>query len=305
MQQKSALGKGLGALIGATEKTMLAGATAKTGVMEVDLTSIEPNKDQPRKYFEEEALSELSESIRKFGVIQPLIVAEEYYEDGTPYYKIVAGERRWRAARLAGLKTLPVVVKNYSNEQILEVSIIENIQRENLSPIEEAMSYRRLAEEFSLTQEEIASKVGKKRNTITYAMGLLALDLRVQNFIGEGKITPGHARAIGLIKNHEGQFLFAQKIIDEDLTTREATKLQKEMEAMEKLTELVEETKETVEEKQTEDTAPIFASIESDLQTILGASVSIVNGKKKGKIEIAYHSSDELDRLIAILKKLR
>ncbi|MCL2853129.1 MAG: ParB/RepB/Spo0J family partition protein [Defluviitaleaceae bacterium] len=292
--QKRGLGRGLGALISASEKTMQTGN--QVGVLELELTQLEPNPDQPRKHFDDESMAELAESIKSYGVIQPLIVKQ--VDDS--YYLIIAGERRWRAARLAGLTHLPVIVKDYTDEEVLHVALIENIQRKDLNPIEEAMCYRRLADEFQLTQEEISKQVGKSRNSITYALGLLNLDLRVQNYLIEGSLTPGHARSVMTIKDNDAQYELAEKIIDEGLTTRQTQALLKERQ---------EETlpvKDTWTPRASKPSgAPRFAAVESDLRTIMGTGVNIVNGKKKGKIEIEYYSGDELERLIGMFKRLR
>ena len=295
MTQKMGLGRGLGALISASEKTMQAGNQA--GVLELELTRIEPNPKQPRKHFDGESLAELAESIKSFGVIQPLIVKQA--EGG--YYLIIAGERRWRAARLAGLTSLPAIVKDYTDAEALHVALIENIQRKDLNPIEEALCYKRLSDEFQLTQDEIAQKVGKSRNSISYALGLLNLDLRVQNYLIEGRLTPGHARTIMTIKNDsEAQHDLAEKIIEEGLTTRQTQALLKSMQE-----EALKVTAVRSPRLPKAPGIPKFAAVESDLMTILGASVSIVDGKKKGKIEIEYYSSEELERLIGMFKRLR
>jgi len=293
---KKGLGRGLGALISASEKTMETGN--QVGVLNLELTRIEPNPQQPRKYFDEESLAELAESIKNFGVIQPLIVKQA--EGG--YYQIIAGERRWRAARIAGLVFLPAIVKDYTDADVLHVALIENIQRKDLNPIEEALCYKRLADEFQLTQEEISQKVGKSRNSISYAMGLLGLDLRVQNYLIESRLTPGHARSIMTVKDNEAQHSLAEKIIEEGLTTRQTQALLKSIsdEPQAKPADIP-----AAPSVSKASALPKFASLESDLRTILGAGVNIIDGKKKGKIEIEYYSADELERLIAMLKRLR
>jgi len=270
----------------------------RVGVLELELTNIEPNPNQPRKHFDDDSLAELADSIKNFGVIQPLIVQQG--EAG--YYRIIAGERRWRAARIAGLSHLPAIVKDYTDADVLHVALIENIQRKDLNPIEEALCYKRLADEFRLTQEEIAQKVGKSRNSITYAMGLLGLDLRVQNHLIESRLTPGHARSIMTIKDNDEQHSLAEKIIEEGLTTRQTQDLVK---AMKQEAQTAQKESAWTPRMPRESTAPKFAAVEGDLRTILGAGVSIIDGKKKGKIEIEYYSSDELERLIALFKKLR
>jgi len=292
---KKGLGRGLGALISASESTMQAANQA--GILEIELTRIEPNLQQPRKHFDEEALAELAESIKMFGVIQPLIVKQA--EGG--YYTIVAGERRWRAARLAGLTHLPAIVKDYTDVEVLQVALIENIQRKDLNPIEEAFCYKRLADEFSFTQEVIAKKVGKSRNSISYAMGLLNLDLRVQNMLMEGTLTPGHARSLMILKDNEAEYALAEKIAEDGLTTRQTQELVKQLQEKVALAETREEPK--AEQKAL--SKPRYTAVENDLKTILGTSVNIVFGKRKGKIEIEYYSNDDLDRLLGMFKRLR
>ena len=291
---KKGLGRGLGALISMSERTMQ--TANQTGVMDLELTQIEPNLQQPRRHFDEDALADLSQSIKNFGIIQPLVVKQA--ENG--YYVIVAGERRWRAARLAGLTHVPAIVKDYTDAEVLQVALIENVQREDLNPIEEAMCYRRLADELLLTQEDIAQIVGKSRNTISYAIGLLNLDPRVQSFLIEGQLTPGHARSLMTEKDGEVQHAIAQKIIEDGLTTRQANELVKSTQAE------AAPSKATWQPKTSKlQSAQKFHTTENDLKTILGAKVNIVDGKKKGKIEIEYYSGDELERLIGMFKKLR
>jgi len=297
MAPKRGLGRGLGALISASENTMQAANEA--GILEIELTRIEPNLQQPRKHFDDEALAELAESIKLFGVIQPLIVKEA--EDG--YYVIVAGERRWRAARIAGLTHLPVIIKDYTDIEVLQVALIENIQRKDLNPIEEAFCYKRLADEFSLTQEEVAKKVGKARNSISYAMGLLNLDVRVQNMLMEGKLTPGHARSLMTLKDHEAEYTLAEKIIEGGLTTRETQELLRQIQEKEVVPQSNEGPAASARQKVF--SKPKYSAVENDLQTILGTNVNVVFGKRKGKIEIEYYSNDDLERLIGMFKRLR
>ena len=210
--QKRGLGKGLGALISTEEK-----AEDKGSVIEIDINKIEPNKDQPRKNFNQDSLNELAESIKEFGVIQPLILNEK---DG--YYTIVAGERRWRAARIAKLNTVPAIIRNYGDLETLQIALIENIQREDLNPIEEALCYQKLIDIFFFKKEDIAAKVGKSRNTIGSMISLLSLDPRVQNFITEGRLLIGHGRRLLDISDNSLQFEAAERIMENELSVKEA-----------------------------------------------------------------------------------
>lgn len=279
--QKRGLGKGLGALISTEEK-----AEDKGNVIEVDINKIEPNKDQPRKNFNQESLNELADSIKEFGIIQPLILNEK---DG--YYTIVAGERRWRAARIAKLSTVPAIVRNYGDLETLQIALIENIQREDLNPIEEALCYQKLIDIFFFKKEDIAAKVGKSRNTIGSMISLLNLDPRVQNFIVEGRLLIGHGRSLLDIKDKAMQFEAAERIMENDLSIKEAVLL------IERLLKEGTEKKKTIEKS-----PPLYARLEDDLKNILGTKVNIKDGKSKGKIEIEYYSEDELDRLMGIFK---
>ena len=288
---KKALGKGLGALIGAAEADHAA-PVHDHGVMEIDLNKIEPNRAQPRKYFDDEGLRELAESLKQYGVIQPLIVTRE-----NDYYSIVAGERRWRAARLAGLSVVPVVVKDYTTADILQVALIENIQREDLNPIEEALCYRRLADEYFFTQEEIAAKVGKSRNSISYALGLLNLDGRVQNLIIEGKLTAGHARHLLPVKDGDTQFDLAEAVIENEAGVRETEKFVKHF--------LANADKEKKDTPTPPRQSPDFLRLEKDLRHIFGTKVNIKDGKTKGRIEIEYYTPEEFERLLGLFKNIK
>ena len=283
---KKGLGKGLGALISAAGEQD--GAESTGGVIEIDINQIEPNRDQPRKAFDDDSLRGLAASIREYGIIQPLIVTQE---DG--YYSIAAGERRWRAARMAGLSSLPVVVKTYTSEDLLQVALIENLQREDLNPIEEAVCYRRLTDEYFFTQEAIAEKIGKSRNSVSYALALLNLDERVQNFIVEGKLTAGHGRHLLAVKQAESQFELAETAIENEATVRETEKLVKDFLNKEKF-----QKSSGKKEKNAE-----FTRLERDLSRALGTKVNIKDGKTKGKIEIEYYTPEELDRLLGILNR--
>ena len=295
MALKKGLGKGLGALI-SNEQTEHISEDDKSKIIEIDINKIEPNKDQPRKYFEESALADLADSVKQYGILQPLIVKDE-----GSYYSIIAGERRWRAARMAKIEKVPVIIKDYTAAEILQIALIENIQRKDLNPIEEAMCYRRLMDEFFFTQESIAEKVGRSRSSIANALRLLSLDERVQQLLMENKLSEGQARALLTIDDADLQFDTAEKIIDEQLSVRETIAYIKLM-LEEQLQETTAQPKETKLEK--DSTIVTYKAIESDLKTILGTRVSIKEKNDKGKIEIEYYSHDELDRLLTIFKKL-
>ena len=255
------------------------------------ISLIEPNSSQPRKKFDEEELQELANSIKEFGILQPLLVQQK-----DEHYEIIAGERRWRAAKLAGLVEVPVLIREYDKQRTMEIALIENVQRADLNPIEEAMAYQRLIQEFELTQEEIANRVSKNRATITNSMRLLKLDQRVQQFLVDGQISSGHARALLGLDNGEKQYQAAKKIIQESLSVRDVEKLVKLLNRPEK------------ENKQPEngpDINLIYRQIEDRLKTIMGTKV-IINrkDKNKGRIEIEYYSQEELERLIELMESM-
>lgn len=259
----------------------------------VKISLIEPNRDQPRKAFEEDALLELADSIKQFGVLQPLIVQKK-----DDYYEIIAGERRWRAAKLAGLKEVPVIIKDFSDLEVVEISLIENIQRENLNPIEEALAYRRLLDEFSLKQDEIAEKVSKSRTAITNSMRLLKLDERVQQMVIDEMLSTGHARALLGIEDKEQQYVLAMNIFDEKLSVRETEKLVKSITnpAVKK------------DEEKTIDSAraAVYENLQEKIKNILGTKVYInQKTKTKGKIEIEYYSNQELERITDLLQSIQ
>ena len=254
------------------------------------ISMIEPNREQPRKKFDEDALQELSESIKQYGILQPLLVS-----DKKDYYEIVAGERRWRAAKMAGLKGVPVVVKEFSTQEIVQISLIENIQREDLNPVEEAMAYKRLIDEFHLKQDEIAERVSKSRTAVTNSMRLLKLDSRVQQMMVDEMISAGHARAILAISDPEQQYNAAMKVFDEKLSVRETEKLVKSI--------LTPTKKKPVVSNPTEDA--IYESLEEKMKGITGTRVFIHRKKNnKGKIEIEYYSRDDLDRIIDLFESI-
>lgn len=304
MNSKKGLGKGLNALFSESKKESgekkvndslkLKYNDTDNLVIDEDINNVYPNKKQPRKSFDEDKLKELAGSIYEMGIIQPLIVRKN--EDG---YEIIAGERRWRAARLAGLKTVPVIIKDFDEMKRLEAALIENIQRENLNPIEEAVTYKRFSEEFNLNQEEIAAKVGKSRAAVANAVRLLNLDIRVQDFLREGKITSGHARSILSLNEYDKQFEFAEKIIEEQLSVRESEEIARTYN-----TNKIKENK-TEEKKENTQKNEAYKSIEKTMNNIFGTKVNIKNGKNKGRIEIEYYSQEELDRIVCLINKLQ
>ena len=266
------------------------GVVNESGEMLVKINQVEPNREQPRKDFDEDALLELSDSIKQFGVLQPLVVQKK-----KDYYEIIAGERRWRAAKLAGLKEIPVIIKNYTDQEIVEISLIENIQRENLNPIEEAMAYKRLLEEFSLKQDEVAERVSKSRTAVTNSMRLLKLSEKVQRMIVDDMITTGHARALLAIDDEEQQYILANKIFDEKLSVRETEKLVKALKNPKK-EQKIEKVEHTF----------IYDNLEEKMKNIIGTKVNVspkANGK--GKIEIEYYSEDELERIFDLIMSIR
>lgn len=300
--KKGGLGRGLGALINNDELEKSVPSInnvpedSKDKVIEVDINKISPNKNQPRSDFKEESLAELAKSIENMGIISPIIVMEK-----NGLYEIIAGERRWRAARLAKLKKVPVLVKTYSDLERLEVALIENIQREDLNPVEEALTYKRFHEEFKLNQEAIAEKVGKSRTAVANSIRLLKLDERVLIFLKENKLTVGHARALISVEDKDEQFELAEKIIEDGLNVRQVEELIRNINE--------EKTKpDNKENKKTEldeNVKLAFKTLENSLNEILGTKVKIKNGKNnKGKIEIDYYSNDELERLVSLFKKI-
>ena len=298
--KKKGLGKGLDSLIPdnksmksvTSEKTVESkeDAAAKSGVQVMKINEVEPNRDQPRKNFDEDALLELSDSIKQFGVLQPLLVRKR-----KDYYEIIAGERRWRAAKLAGVKEVPVIEKEYTDQEILEIGLIENIQRENLNPIEEAIAYKRLLEEFNLKQDEVAERVSKSRTAVTNSMRLLKLSDKVQQIIIDDMISTGHARALLAIDDPELQYTLANKIFDEKLSVRETEKLVKEIKNPKK-----------PKEKKPVANSFIYQDLEEKMKSVFGTKVSIASkGKGKGKIEIEYYSDDELEHLFDMMMSIK
>jgi len=298
--KKSGLGKGLDALIPAgnkrtvekknSEPVIIEKVVEKKGVETLKITEVEPNREQPRKNFNEDALLELADSIKQYGVIQPLIVQKK-----ADHYEIIAGERRWRAAKMAGIKEIPVIIKDYSDQQVMEISLIENIQREDLNPIEEAMAYKNLMEEFHLKQDEIAEKVSKSRTTVTNSMRLLKLDKRVQQMMIDDMISAGHARTLITIEDPDAQYNIATKIFDEKLSVRETEKLVKLLQKPEVKKEKIEKVN-----------SFIYKDIEEKMKAILGTKVTVDHkSNNKGKISIEYYSNEELERILYLLESIK
>lgn len=296
MAVKRGLGKGIDAMISGdeTKTKKIVKEVIKEGDT-IDINKIEPNSNQPRKNFNEDKIHELAESIKQHGLIEPLIVQK----GKKGFYTIIAGERRWRAAREAGIKEIPVIVKDYTDQQVMEIALIENIQREDLNAIEEAEAYERLIKDFNLKQDEVADRVSKSRVAITNSLRLLKLDPRVREMIIEDKIKSGHARALLGITDPEEQYRLAVMIFDNSMSVRETEKMVKKY--------LADKDKpaKKVKEKDTQ-TELIYKDYEEKLKTVIGTKVNINNkGKGKGKIEIEYFSPDEFDRIISMMMSMK
>ena len=258
----------------------------------VPISKVEPDREQPRKFFNEDALQELAESIKQYGVFQPLLVQKE-----KDYYKIIAGERRWRAAKIAGLKEIPVIVKELSDQEIAEIQLIENIQREDLNPIEIAEGYRQLIDKYGFTQDELAEKISKSRTAITNTLRLLKLDERVRQMIVDELISTGHARAILSIEDSDKQYEFAQKIFDEKMSVRDVEKAIKNMQKDPK----VKKDNQKIDKK----TEAIYHSLEENMKQIMGTKVTIqAKNGNQGKVEIEYYSQDALDRIVNMIRTI-
>ncbi len=277
---KTGLGKGLGALI-ETE------STDDTGVIEIRINEIEPSVNQPRKNFDDDKLKQLSESIKLHGVVQPIIVKKE-----DNIYRIIAGERRWRASRLAGLDKIPVIIKDMTNKQVMEIALIENLQREDLNPIEEAEAYERLMHEFKMTQEDVSKTVGKSRSAIANSTRLLNLDEEIKSYIASGELSSGHARTIIPIIDTETRIKTAKEIIYRDLNVRDTEKLVKKL------------LSKKGNAKKNEKDADLL-EVEDKLKDIFGTKVKVFAGSKKGKIVIEYYSNDEFDRILNLVNRLK
>ena len=294
--KKSGLGKGLETLIPVGEMEEIDNlivnekkAEKNSGDTVLKISQIEPNKSQPRKNFNEDSLQELADSIKQFGIIQPLVVQKK-----DKYYEIIAGERRWRAARIAGLKEVPVIIKDYSEQEVVEIALRENIQREDLNPIEEAQAYKRLLEEYNLKQDEVAERVSKSRTAVTNSMRLLKLSDKVQEMLIDEMITSGHARAILAIEDEELQYEIAERVMDEKLSVRETEKLVKAINNPKKKKDKVEINR------------AVYDELEVKIKDAIGNNVKLspkANGK--GKIEIEYYSTDDLERITDILTKMQ
>lgn len=303
--KRGGLGKGLDSLIPdhkldkakPTEKQVTTVPVKKpefsvkdSGEQMIKITKVEPNREQPRRNFEEDALLELADSIKQIGILQPLIVQKK-----KDYYEIIAGERRWRAAKIAGLKEVPVIVKNFTEQEVLEIALIENIQRENLNPIEEAMAYKKLLTEFNLKQDEVAERVSKSRTAVTNSMRLLKLNEKVQQMVVDDMITTGHARALLAIEDQEEQYTLANKIFDEKLSVRETEKLIKSLKNPKK-----EKAKKVIENDF------IYKDIEEKMKSVMGTKVHVnQKGNGKGKIEIEYYSDEELERIFDMMMTMK
>lgn len=295
--KRGGLGKGLDTLIPSSNKTVNSNITKEeekviTPEALIDIQKIEPNREQPRKKFDDDALLELSDSIKQFGVLQPLIV-----QDKKEFYEIIAGERRWRAAKMAGLSKVPVIIRTYTEMERVEIGLIENIQREDLNPIEEAAAYKKLIQEYDLKQDEIAERVSKSRTAIANSMRLLKLDERVQQMVIDEMISTGHARALLAVEDKDTQYALANKIFDEKLSVRETEKLMKKL-----LSD--KEEKKVVEVSEAESLT--YKKIEEKIQEIIGAKVKINRkSNNKGKIEIDYYSAEELDRIMELFTTIK
>lgn len=285
------LGKGLDVMIPnivGESKEKKQKAEEKSAETTVAITKVEPNRKQPRKFFDEDSLQELADSIKQFGLLQPILV-----QDRKSYYEIIAGERRWRAARLAGLKEVPVIIKNYSDQEIVEIALIENIQREDLNPIEEAQAYKRLLEEFHLKQDEVADRVSKSRVAVTNSIRLLKLSEKVQQMVIDDMISTGHARALLAVEDEEEQYSLAQKIFDEKLSVREIEKIVKNLHKPSKTKKMDDKTMQA-----------IYLDIEEKLKQKLSTKVVVSSkGEGTGKIEIEFYSHEDLDRILDMIGK--
>ena len=317
---KQGLGKGLGALLGGVQAGAAAAESREEqiitapppdaalsskngGVLMVDIRKVEPNPTQPRQYFDEEALDELAESMKTFGIVQPLLV-----KDDNGIYIIIAGERRYRAARKAKLTEIPVIIKDYTEMETLQVALIENIQRQDLTSIEEATCYKRLMDDFFFSADDVAGKLGKNKHAVLNALNLLELTPRAQQLAAEGKLTASHAKVLLSVEDDELQGLFAQKIAEVGLSVREAeamvTAAQKA--AAKKAAQLEKEAAEEAEEEPDtpENSAYAYRRAEYHLKQVLGSQVHIIPGKKKSKIEIEYYSIEDLERIMEIFRRL-
>lgn len=285
MAKKGGLGRGVNALFNEDDERMLTGDKSQAdSVVTLKIVDVEPNLNQPRKDFDEEKLDALAQSIKQHGVISPIIVEE--YKPG--YYQIIAGERRWRASKKAGLKEIPAIIRSYDRQTTMEVALIENIQRENLNPIEEALAFRKLMDEFELTQEAISEKVARSRSAVANALRLLSLPESIKSYLSEGKISAGHARAILSLDNEDLQIQLAELIIKNELSVRRAEQAAKDIAKPKAIKSKIR-------------LSPEIKSIEKSLQQNLGTKVKISDNGKKGKIEIEYYGDDDLSRILKLI----
>lgn len=282
--KKRGLGKGLSALI-SEDFSSKEEEVSKDSILNINIKDIIPNKNQPRRDFDEDALKELAKSIELYGLIQPILVREVKGK-----YEIVAGERRWRACKLAGLKEIPGILKDMGQEESAKIALIENIQREDLNPVEEAHAYKKLMEEFNLTQEELSTQIGKSRSYISNTIRILNLDNQVLDHISSGDLSQGHGKAILSIKNKDEQIKIAKEILNKKLNVRD--------------TESLTRSKSNIEKELEKDLDQSYIiSIEDKLMMALGTKVNLLQGDKKGKIEIEYYGDEDLERLLEVLTK--
>ena len=284
-----AMGKGLGALISDTGV-----AQENPTVVELKIIEVEPNKNQPRTNFDDEKLEDLAASIREHGVISPILVKKQ----SNGFYKIIAGERRWRASKKAGKKTIPAIIKDFTNQQVQEIALIENLQREDLNPIEEARGYKQLMEDFELTQEQISQKVSKSRSTVANSLRLLNLSTKICGYLEQNKLSAAHAKILLSITDKDLQDNYAEICVKENLTRRELEKLIKENPNG----KIIEKKKKEVKEDLNLTLA--LMDFEKKMENSLGTKVKVINGKKKGKIEIEYYSRDELERIVDMIRSI-
>ena len=290
MAMKKGLGKGLDSMIPEKKTKAEMKEAQDKSLVEIKISEIDPNMGQPRKKFDEDELLELAESIKIHGVIQPIILTKRGKR-----YEIIAGERRWRASKLAGLVKIPAVIREYTDKEIMEVSLIENIQRQDLNPIEEATAFKNLIDEYKMKQDDLAERVSKSRSAITNALRLLKLDDKVKAMLAEGLISTGHARALLAVEDKNKQQMLATKIFDEKLSVRETEKLVKQ----------IPENKEPKKEEKSSEKL-IYKKLEDSLKSIIGSKVSIKGRNNgKGKIEIDYYSIEELDRITELLSTIK
>ncbi len=294
MAKKSGLGRGINALLGDLDNTTLSQPTEtkSTGYMEVSINKVSPNKDQPRRFFDNDLLEELATSIKNFGIIQPIIVNKSDDESFT----IIAGERRWRAARLAGLKTLPVIVHTLSDVELLQIALIENIQRQDLNPIEEAICYKKLCDEFFFNADDIAEKVGRTKSSVTNSIALLKLSSKVQALVIEGSLLVSHAKLLLVVEDEDMQFFLGDKISNDSLSVKEAQVLIKKY---------LDNPSETFEKPMPSQNKAIFKNFEQELLEIFETKVAIKDKNNKGKIEISYKDHEQLDNILLLLKTLK